>query len=94
MADLERELEEQDMMRSKLQEVYDAGAGSLVKQSGEAAHIESLVESAAREERRRQEQVIGVSASWERTPVDPSGITGAPISGGGLDMSLSGSKLR
>ena len=65
VADLERELEEQDMMRSKLQEVYDAGAGSLVKQSGEAAHIESLVESAAREERRRQEQVIGASASWD-----------------------------
>merc|ERR1719430_2396092 len=52
-------------MRSRLQEVYDAGAGSLVKQSGEAAQIESLVESASREERRRQEQVIGASASWD-----------------------------
>ena len=65
MGDLERELEEQDGMRSRLQEVYEAGAGSLVKQSGEAAQIESLVESASREERRRQEQVIGASASWD-----------------------------
>ena len=65
VGDLERELEEQDGMRSRLQEVYEAGAGSLVKQSGEAAQIESLVESASREERRRQEQVIGASASWD-----------------------------
>ena len=57
VADLERELEEQDGMRSKLQEVYEAGAGRLVKQSGEAGQIESLVESASREARRRQEQV-------------------------------------
>ena len=53
VADLERELEEQDGMRSRLQEVYEAGAASLVKQSGEAGQIESLVESASREERRR-----------------------------------------
>ena len=65
VADLERELEEQEGMRSRLQEVYEAGAGSLVKQSGEAGQIESLVESASREERRRQEQVIGASASWD-----------------------------
>ena len=65
VADLERELEEQDGMRSRLQEVYEAGAGSLVKQSGEAGQIESLVESSSREERRRQEQVIGASASWD-----------------------------
>jgi len=65
VADLERELEEQDGMRSRLQEVYEAGAGRLVKQSGEAGQIESLVESASREARRRQEQVIGTSASWD-----------------------------
>ena len=65
MADLERELEEQDGMRSKLQEVFEAGTAGLVRQSGEASHMEGLEESAAREERRRQEQVLGTSSSWD-----------------------------
>ena len=65
VADLERELEEQDGMRSTLQEVFEAGTAGLVRQSGEASHMEGLEESAAREERRRQEQVLGTSSSWD-----------------------------
>ena len=52
VADLERELEEQDGMRLKLQEVFEAGTAGLVRQSGEAGHMEGLEESAVTPERK------------------------------------------
>lgn len=57
MQELERELGEQELAQERLQGVQEAQGAALVRGAGKASQVEHLLEGAAREERRRQEQV-------------------------------------